>query len=125
MSDLKKIKQLRDRLEQMLASSKEGLEEFKEKLDQDPTYAMQWADKVFTYAAQHKVAADLLHGLKANTVGEAEFLKRAQEYLTREVLQAARCPGRSTSPSSNHMDEELAAAKARLLELMTSPAFGL
>ena len=76
------------------------LEKFKASLEENPLYALSWADRLYDMVAAGKVAqeviAALMDGATSNDV---------QGYAIDQALRGAASPGRSTSATSNRAEE--------------------
>lgn len=91
------------------------------KLAATPVDAMRWADATFTAAAEHSVASALLVTLTADSLaalGNSKLLKNMQGWLLESIQNGAKYPPRSTSVSSNMIEQELLAAKAKEYEVL-------
>lgn len=104
-------------LSNLIESAQTTLDTFQEELPKNPAYALKWADKVFTAAAQKDVCSTLIHRIN-NAVdrGEADIQGLTIQYIQGQVTRGAMYPTRSTSPSSNMVEQETLSAYARLLE---------
>lgn len=95
------------------------LEDWRAKLAEHPFYAFEWADRAFEAAAQVDVATrllDFLHALVADPEKtSAEAFEMTLQAAREEVQRGARWPSRSTSPSSNHAEQQKLAAYATIL----------
>lgn len=98
-------------LEENRDYAKEKLAVFATELQSNPIYALTWADKQFTFAAYIGVANDVLPMLEAGST-----IDHISSVLGESVLRAARTPARSTSPSSNLMEQEKLKILAETLE---------
>jgi hypothetical protein len=104
-------------LDHMIATSQATLDEWRAKLDKDPLYAFEWADRAFEAAAQFSVATrvrTMLTTMTETTFGEA--FENVIEMLRDETLRGAKYPQRSTSPSSNHAAQVRLAVYATLVD---------
>ncbi len=92
------------------------IDKFKVELDKDPAYALSWGNGVFQSAARLKVATMLVY---AFTEREGEImctLDQARDTCLDRVMNKARYPAQSTSPTSNLMEQYEAAAYAEALD---------
>ena len=80
---------------------------------ENPTHAMSWSIEFFTHAAQYQVARQLMNGYESGMTA-----KGVQEVAMREVMHKASNPSRSTSPTSNLVDQELLAAWTKAAKYM-------
>lgn len=85
-----------------------------EKFAKDPAHTMEWGDQYFTRAAHWKVALDFKDVFE-NGLSKQEIV----DTFTREVLRRAASSSRSTSATSNLMEDRLRASYAGLLEKLT------
>ncbi len=93
-----------------LKRAQSELAEWTEKLAKDPSYALDWGMTAFKAAADIKVLSMVAYyfsmGLDVSDI-RTEFDK--------EVYRGASFPCRSTSPTSNLMEQEIVAAYARAI----------
>jgi hypothetical protein len=95
--------------------AREELDKFAANMAKNPAYALEWSGGAFTAAGDYEVCSWILAAVDENAgVGLEKIIKQ----LERDVLRAARYPSRSTSPTSNLMEQEIARAKAELLETL-------
>jgi hypothetical protein len=87
------------------------IDKFKVELDKDPAYALSWGNDVFKNAARLKVA-----GMLVNAFSDTCTVEQARETLLDRVMNKARYPAQSTSPTSNLMEQYEAAAYAEALD---------
>lgn len=90
------------------------LDKFAKDFAYDPTYALSWSNSVFQAAARVKVAKELATAFENPDVD----VVRARAYLTDRVLNRARYPAQSTSPTANLMEQYESAAYAEALEVL-------
>jgi len=98
------------------AQAQTQIDKFKAALDKDPAHALSWGTGVFQAAATLKVAHMLVY---AFTEREGEVMctiEQARDTLLDRVMQKARYPAQSTSPTSNLMEQYEAAAYAEALD---------
>lgn len=116
-----KIEMLKSILERTISRSQSTMDDFKAAFDKDPVNALQWADKTYQAAAMAKLYSDLLDRLQAMSDDlHQDFLKKQEAAVLDRVLRAAGDPTRSTSPSTNLMDQYLGSAYVELYDLLTS-----
>jgi hypothetical protein len=92
------------------------IDKFKAELDKDPAYALSWGNGVFQSAARLKVAQMMVY---AFTPREGEVMctiEQARDTCLDRVMNKARYPAQSTSPTSNLMEQYEAAAYAEALD---------
>ncbi len=95
------------------------------KVAMTPVDAMRWADSTFTAAAEHSVACALLATLTMDSLaalGNGKLLKNMQGWLLESIQNGAKYPPRSTSVSSNMIEQEVVAAKAKEYEILSKYA---
>lgn len=100
-----KMKMLAKRLQSDINSGQKTVDEFREKLGENPGYALEWAHKVYRAVAQAQVAGYIKHILE-----NSEDIDELITYVTREAIRGAKYPERSTSICSNLLERDLAAA---------------
>ena len=92
------------------------IDKFKAELDKDPAYALSWGLNVFQNAARLKVAKMLVYAFTEREGETVCTLEEARETLLTRVMNKARYPAQSTSPTSNLMEQYEAAAYAEALD---------
>jgi hypothetical protein len=91
-------------------------DKFAKSFAEDPAYALSWGTSAFQSATRLRVAKMLVDTF---TPREGEImctLEQAREYLTDRVMNKARYPAQSTSPTSNLIEQYEAAAYAEALD---------
>lgn len=107
---------------------------FKENLDENEASALAWAHSAFAAAARVKVFQDVVFGLTnedSNPIDSNPIVTRTvdgrppynvlphmRDHAQKEVNRRASHPSRSTSPTSNLMDDEITAAWAEVVEII-------
>lgn len=86
------------------------IKDFSEKAIKYPSYAMQWSLDLYEMAAHAE-----MEKLVRYYVEEGRTAAELREALTQTVISGASNPARSTSPTSNLMEQEKLAAAAKLL----------
>ncbi len=117
----RQLANLKSKLNKRVEAAQKKLNKFKEDLDVNPVYAMEWSLSTFTAAAEHKVFGLLAHAIDARAEkGEAypEIIKGITESCQREVNMRARDSSASTSPTANVMNREILGCWADALELI-------
>jgi hypothetical protein len=112
MMSAKALKKFTEIAEQAQAN----IDKFKAALDKDPAHALSWGLDAFHNAARLKVATMLVY---AFTEREGEIvctIAQARDTLLDRVMNKARWPAQSTSPTSNLMEQYEAAAYAEALD---------
>lgn len=93
-----------DNVQRELERANEVLEQFVKDIQRDPVYALEWGMKAFSAAAKYKVHSQIKYWFE-NGLSVAEI----KEILEQETFRGSRSPARSTSPSSNLMEQEILA----------------
>jgi|GEM_PF-2712938 len=122
------LAQLRAHSAAVVATSRKTVQQFAEKLAQDPAHAFGWADNAYYAAAQLKMYGALECTLSRMLEGElkvhgrdvslVEALRLLHAQHTDLALRAARWPARSPSPSANQIEADTARAAAEIAELI-------
>jgi hypothetical protein len=100
----------------MAEAAQTQIDKFKVELDKDPAYALSWGNGVFQSAARLKVAQMLVYGFTPKEGSPVYTVEQAVGFLTDRVMNKARYPAQSTSPTSNLMEQYEAAAYAEALD---------
>ena len=95
-----------------------AIDKFKEELDKDPAYALNWGLTAFQSAARLKVASMLVYAFTPREGTSASTIQEAREFLMDRVMNKARYPAQSTSPTSNLMEQYESAAYAEALDVL-------
>lgn len=92
--------------------------ELAEKFASDPAYTMSWGMTYFSHAADYKYALEVKKGFEngATAAGLAS-------YFTRDLLHKAAYPARSTSPTSNLVEQEELRAVTKLVGYLDGTEF--
>jgi hypothetical protein len=113
-----------------IESCQHTLGRFHAAIDADPSSAMTWGMDAFRAAAMLKVQTIVLRWLDVvdddayPNVTRASVVSMITNEFTRDVMREARSPSRSTSPTSNLMEQEILAAKATWLDNAQFWTFG-
>lgn len=102
---------------------KASLARWGERFAADPPDALSWGDDTFRDAARLNVARWMQYLLcsdHAKSLSDAGVVAHIERRLRDEVLQRSREVSRSTSPTSNLMDDERRAAFARVYERLVN-----
>ena len=92
------------------------IDKFKVELDKDPAYALSWGLAAFQNAARLKIARQLIYTFTPHEGETMCTIEQARETLLGWVMNKARYPAQSTSPTSNLMEQYEAAAIAEALD---------
>jgi hypothetical protein len=92
------------------------IDKFKVELDKDPAYALSWGLSAFQSAARLKIANMLVYAFTEREGETMCTLDQARDTLMDRVMNKARYPAQSTSPTSNLMEQYEAAAYAEALD---------
>jgi hypothetical protein len=96
--------------------AQEQIDKFKAALDKDPAHALTWGLNAFQAAARLQVAQMLVYGFTPKEGSPVYTVEQAVSFLTDRVINRARYPAQSTSPTSNLMEQYEAAAYAEALD---------
>jgi hypothetical protein len=105
-----------------IESCQHTLGRFHAAIDADPSSAMSWGMDAFRAAAMLKVQTIVLRTLRAADddaipdVTRANAVASLTKEFTASILSDARHPARSTSPTSNLMEQEIIGAKAKWVD---------
>ena len=102
----------------MAQAAQEQCDKFAESFAKDPAHALSWGNSVFQSAARLKVANMLVYAFTEREGDTVCTLEQARDTLLDRVMNKARYPAQSTSPTSNLMEQFEAAAYAEALEEM-------
>lgn len=90
-----------------------NLDKFMVKFQEDPSYALSWGNDTFRAAAELKIAKQILAALEHSAT-----LENIRSTLTNRMLNMAKYPAQSTSPTSNLIEQyELAACASIVSQL--------
>lgn len=96
-------------------AARSNIAKFKTDLDKDAAYALQWADSTFQTAAALKVWSQL----KAYVDGDKFNIWNAASFVRDNTRRAARYPSRSTSVSTNLIEDCIGVEWAEADELFS------
>lgn len=99
-----------------LECAQDSLAKFQAQLQENPVYALSWSQEKFLDAAWVRLATEMLAALGEDKGETAALVAREMQ---RRVLAAARSPARSSSVTSNLMEQAQAQAAAELLEYVS------
>ncbi len=115
-----------------VTSAKAVLAKGAEDLLVSPCHTLEWSGRIFTAAAELEVYTGIqtsLDRIHQGIVSGEHTLEDAQEYLNRvaaevvkRTIQRASSPKRSTSVTSNLLDQEILSAYAELADQMAVPS---
>lgn len=91
-------------------------DKFAEEFAKDPAHALSWSNDVFKHAARLKIANMLVYAFTPREGETTCTVEQARETLMDRVMNKARYPAQSTSPTSNLMEQFEAAAYAEALD---------
>lgn len=91
-------------------------DKFAAEFAKDPAYALSWGNSVFQEAARLKIAQMMVHAFTEREDGVILSVEAAREVCLERVMNKARWPAQSTSPTSNLMEQYEAAAYAEALD---------
>ena len=104
------------RFTSMAEAAKSQCDKFAAEFAKDPAYALSWGNDVFKNAARLKVANMLVYAFTVRPNEIECSLEEARETCLERVMNKARYPAQSTSPTSNLMEQYEAAAYAEALD---------
>ena len=104
------------RFTSMAEQAKAKCDKFAESFAKDPAYALSWGNDAFSNAARLKVANMLVYAFTEREGETVCTIEQARETLLDRVMNKARYPAQSTSPTSNLMEQYEAAAYAEALD---------
>jgi hypothetical protein len=113
-----------------IESAQHTIGKFHAAIDSDPSYAMSWGMDAYRAAASMKVQTIVLRWLDVvnddayPNVTRDNVVAMITNEFTRDVMREARSPARSTSPTSNLMEQEILAAKATWIDNAQFWTFG-
>jgi hypothetical protein len=84
----------------------------------DPAYALSWSNSVFQNAARLKVANMLVYAFTEREGETTCTVDQARDTCRDRIMNKARYPAQSTSPTSNLMEQFEAAAYAEALDYL-------
>lgn len=125
----RRVEHLNRHIRTQLSSTEHTLLKFAEKLQEDPCYAFEWADRSMIAAAERWVALSVQAWMQPNEAEQADLetpaalkqaarMDRILDEVTKQVLRDAANPSHSTSMPSNLMAQYKTAAFAEFLEKM-------
>jgi hypothetical protein len=91
-------------------------DKFAAEFAKDPAHALSWSNGVFQEAARLKIAQMMVHAFTPREDGVILTVAGAREVCLSRVMNKARWPAQSTSPTSNLMEQFEAAAYAEALD---------
>jgi hypothetical protein len=113
------IKMLVRCFERKVESADGHLAEFVTKMQDAPWHALEWSGIAFGAAADKKVYSTMLEAIRAarhRGSDDETIFGILKQYALRESLRIARNPPRSTSPTSNLMEQCIGTAWAEALD---------
>jgi hypothetical protein len=118
------------RTDRAIESAQHTIGKFHAAIDNDPAYAMSWGMDAYRAAATLKVQTIVLHTLTVAdddafpNVTRANVVALLTKDFSVDIMREARSPARSTSPTSNLMEQEILAAKATWIDNSRFWTFG-
>ena len=100
----------------MAQVAQEQCDKFSESFAKDPAHALSWGNDVFKHAARLKIANMLVYAFTEREGETTCTIEQARETCLDRVINKARYPAQSTSPTSNLMEQFEAAAYAEALD---------
>jgi hypothetical protein len=104
------------RFTSMAEAAQAQCDKFATEFAKDPAYALSWGNDVFKNAARLKVAGMLVYAFTEREGEVVCSVDAARETCMDRVMNKARYPAQSTSPTSNLMEQFEAAAFAEALD---------
>lgn len=110
-----------DELRFALDKAEAELTKFKERLEDSPAYAFQWADGAVEAAAIRSVFGHALKGVEAeNGLNDEDRAKHLLEYYRRQTMTAATTVPASSSRLANLLADYERKATARVFERLSN-----
>jgi len=109
-----------------LESAEKILQKFKEGVEQDPEYQLNWADNAFRATAEIVVGRQVLHLIDDNTfefnfMGDERLVQEVSNVLLGNIVNKAKnIDNKSTSVSSNFMQDCLLASRTEAYDWVKS-----
>lgn len=103
-------------LTNQIQASKDHISAWKETLDKNPSYAFQWSNDIFLAAAKIEVLSSVLSWIDRSPDTNLDEIVAS---FPKMVIQKARDPKHSTSPTANLVDQYITQVWA---ELASEPA---
>jgi hypothetical protein len=91
-------------------------DKFAKSFAEDPAFALTWGNSVFQHAARLRVAQMMVHAFTQRDGETMCTLDQARDTCLDRVMNKARYPAQSTSPTSNLIEQFEAAAYAEALD---------
>ena len=104
------------RFTSLAAKAQEQCDKFAAEFAKDPAYALSWGNSVFQEAARLKIAQMMASAFTPREDSAVITVEAAREVCLDRVMNKARWPAQSTSPTSNLMEQYEAAAYAEALD---------
>lgn len=101
---------------EMAEAAQVQCDKFAKSFSEDPAFALTWGNSVFQHAARLRVAQMMVYSFTVRPNELTCTLERARESLLDRVMNKARYPAQSTSPTANLMEQYEAAAYAEALD---------
>ncbi|NJO58772.1 MAG: hypothetical protein HC836_10620 [Richelia sp. RM2_1_2] len=111
--------------ESMVESAERNIALFAGKLTDNPAYSMAWADSVFSSAADLELGKQILKLIevfKTKDLADNDIVAHLRTTIQDQInCSARRAANKSTSMSSNYMDDCRMAANAKVIEWLQVP----
>jgi hypothetical protein len=104
------------KFEKLAAEAQAKCDQFAEDFAKDPAHALGWSNSVFQAAARLKIAQMMVYAFTPREGEAVCTIKQARDTCLERVMNKARWPAQSTSPTSNLMEQYEAAAYAEALD---------
>lgn len=102
----------------MAEAAQAQCDKFAEGFAKDPAYALSWSNSVFQNAARLSVARSLVYAFTPREGETTCTVQQARDTCRDRIMNKARYPAQSTSPTSNLMEQFEAAAYAEALDYL-------
>lgn len=97
-------------------AAQEQCDKFAAEFAKDPAYALSWGNAVFQEAARLKIAQMMVYAFTEREDGVVMTVRAACDVCLERIMNKARWPAQSTSPTSNLMEQFEGAAYAEALD---------
>jgi hypothetical protein len=97
-------------------AAQEQCDKFAAEFAKEPAYALSWGNSVFQEAARLKIAQMMVYAFTEREDGVVMTVQAARDVCLERVMNKARWPAQSTSPTANLMEQFEGAAYAEALD---------